>query len=337
MFVKQRIRTNIRIVVALAVATVVLAISHASLASAQTANTLKISPVRTDIEVKPGETKTVQTTVTNLTNDPVTVRASTNDFVSGDERGTPALILDDDKFAQSHSLKRFMALLSDVTIPANQAKTINVVITVPADAQAGGYFGAVRFSPTSPDGGGQVNLSASVASLILLTVPGAVTERLDLTDFTIQQNGTTGSIFHSSEGIQASVRFENKGGVQIGPFGKVSVKKGNAVVYEADFNNKNPRDVILPEGARRWDIPLEKMSGFGQYTVMGTFTYGLQNQTIEVTQSFWVIPTWVIIAAIVGVLVLVGLIVGIILAVRRSKRKGRITLGGHGHRTHRRS
>ncbi|MEO5950599.1 MAG: DUF916 domain-containing protein [Candidatus Saccharimonadales bacterium] len=286
-----------------------------------TANTLKVSPVRTDIEIKPGENKTVKTTVTNLTSLPITVSPIENDFVSGDERGTPSLILDANTYAPTHSLKRFMTPLPSVTIPPKQAKTINVVITVPLSAQAGGYFGAIRFAPTSPDGGGQVNLSASVASLILLSVPGNTVEKLALTNFDIQQNGMTGSNFSSLDNLQATVRFENKGNIQIGPFGKVSVKQGDKVVYDTDFNTKDPRDVILPDGARRWDIPLSNTGGFGQYTVIATFTYGKNNQTIEVSKSFWVIPQSLIIAAGIGIIIFIGIIIIIWLFIRKRRSR----------------
>lgn len=284
-------------------------------------NTLKITPVRTDIEIQPGESKTIQTTVTNMTDTAITVSPIQNDFVAGDEWGTPALILDADEYAPTHSLKRFMSPLSDVTIPAKQAQTIEVTITVPQDAQAGGYFGAVRFAPTSPEEGGQVNLSASAASLILLTVPGDLVENLDLTNFDITQDGKAGAFFSTANNIQAAVRFQNKGNVQVGPIGKVSVKQGDTVVYETDFNNKDPRDMILPDSARRWDIPVNKIGSFGKYTVVATFTYGQKNQTIEVSKSFWVVPTVVIIATIIIVLLIVGLIIGIWLFLRGYKRR----------------
>lgn len=339
MLVKERVLANVRIMIAMAVimmlaaTAIVLGNSHwAAAAETNAANTLKVSPVRTDIEIQAGTSKTVQTTVTNLTKAPITVRPIENDFVAGDESGTPALILDEGKFAPTHSLKRFMAPLSDVTIPAGKSKTIGVVITVPKNAQAGGYFGAVRFAPSTPDGGGQVNLSGSVASLILLTVPGKVTEKLNMTSFDIRQDGKAGSFFQSPNDLQASVRFENKGGLQAGPFGKVSVKQGDKVVYETDFNNKTPRDMILPDSARRFDIPLKKIESFGNYTVSATFTYGTKNQTIEVSSSFWVIPQFLIIATAVGVLVLVGLIVGIWMLIKSSRHRNRGLRGGFGRR-----
>lgn len=286
-----------------------------------TANTIKVTPVRSDIQVVPGASTTVQVTVSNLTNKAISVTPVSNDFVAGDDRGTPALILDADKFAPSHSLKRFMGPLAPATIPANQGKTFNVVITVPENADAGGYFGAVRFAPSDPDSGGQVNLSASVASLILLTVPGDISERLELEDFNVQQNGVNGTMFNTPDNIQASFAFENKGNIQVGPFGKLSVKQGDKVVYETDFNNKNPKDVILPDSSRRWEIPFENIGTFGNFDVIATFTYGATNQTIEVKQSFWVIPQWVIITAIIAVVVLIGLIVLTVWLIIRSRKR----------------
>ena len=328
----KRIQTSVKVVMVLAAAVVLMASPRAYAESVNTStNTLKVSPVRRDVEIKPGESKTVQVTVTNLTNEAITVHPIENDFIAGDERGTPALILDENKYAQTHSLKRFMKPLTDVTIPAKKGMTISVVISVPKDAQAGGYFGAVRFAPSSSTSGGQVNLNASVASLILMTVPGATVEKLALTDFNVQQNGKTGETFGSPDHLQVSARFQNDGNVQEGPFGKVTVVQDDKkVVYETDFNNKNPRDMVLPDSARRWDIPLKNIGAFGHYTVKATFTYGKTNQTIDVTKSFWVIPQMVIIAAVVGVVVLIGLIVGIWMFLRNYKRRILHKHGGSG-------
>ncbi len=296
----------------MAVATLVVAplggSQSASAADNGIVNTLKISPVRSDIEIKPGASKVAKITVTNLTDQSITVRPIENDFIAGDEKGSPALILDADKYAPTHSLKRFMSPLKDVVIPAKEARAVEVKITVPADAQAGGYYGAIRFAPTVTDDGGQVNLNASAASIILLTVPGDLVEKLNLTNFDVRQNGKTGWFFTDSKDFDLLARFENKGNVHAAPFGKVSVKKGSKVVYEADFNQGDPRDMVLPDYARRWEIPLEKIGAFGHYKVSATFTYGTKNQTIDVSKSFWVVPIWMIAAAIALVVLIIAII-----------------------------
>lgn len=298
--------------------------SDAGAVSAKTANTLKISPVRTDVEIQPGSRKTIQATVTNLADSPVRVTPVANDFVTGDEKGTPALILDETQYAPTHSLKRFMSPLAPVTIPARASKTINVVITVPAAAQAGGYFGSVRFMPSNPDDGGQVNLSPSVASLVLLKVPGAIAEDLRLTDFAVQKSGKTSVYFKDPADLSVLIRFENKGNVQAAPLGSVRVKKGKEVIYERKFNTDNPHDMILPDSARRWEVPLKDIGTLGRFTVVSTFTYGEKNQTVEVEEVFWVAPTALILGIIGGVvLMLSGAAAAIIFASKRAKSRHR--------------
>lgn len=284
-------------------------------------NTLKVSPVRSDIEVKPGMTKTIRTTVTNLTNDPMTIRPVGNDFVAGDERGTPALILDGQDFAPSHSLKRFMDPFDDVTIAPKESKNVMVIIRVPTSAQPGGYFGAVRFAPVASTHGGQVNISPSAASLILLRVAGEAPEKLLLTDFSVVQDGNSPVFLPSGDNVQLATRFQNQGSVQAGPFGKVSVKKGDEVVHETDFNPSDPREMVLPGSARRWDIGLGSIEGFGRYTVSAVFTYGKDNQTIEASKTFWVIPPVLVIGGIVGVLGVIGGGIAAVIGVRKRRAR----------------
>jgi len=325
MLVNRRILMNVRTVLGFVVA-VVLAVSAVAPAvnaqqSTSTANTLKVSPVRSDVTIEAGKSDEVPVTITNLTSSDVVVSTIENDFIQGDENGTPSIILDANEYAPTHSLKRFMLPLGNVTVPANGSVTVKVTISVPSEAQAGGYFGALRFAPATPDSGGQVNLSASVASLILLTVPGPVTEQLNLTDFTLQQGSKAGTDFRTPNDLKAMFRFENKGNIQLGPFGKISVTKGKDVVYDYDFNQDIPREVVLPDGARKWEVPLKNIGDFGHYTVHATFTYGTSNKTIEVERSFWVIPTAYIIAAIAIIVLLIAGIVSLIFWLKGRRKR----------------
>lgn len=328
---KKYIRKTLGLAVIAVFAFSLLSVSPSFAQSATTStNVLKASPVRTDITVLPGASKTVQMTVTNLTNSPVVVSSIENDFVSADEKGSPALILDANTYAPTHSLKRFLTKIPDTTIPALKSITVNLIVTVPAGTQAGGYYGAVRFTPATNADGGQVNLNPSVASLVLLTVPGPTVEKLNLTNFDVQQKNHTGTTFFNGDDISVLIRFENKGNIQEGPFGKISIKNGKNVVYETDFNVTTPRDQVLPDSARRWDVPLKNISGFGYYTVTGTLTYGQVNQTIDISKSFWVIPQAYIIGAIIALVVVIGIILFLVFFVRgRMKRRLRNKIRGN--------
>jgi hypothetical protein len=127
------------------------------------------------------------------------------------------------------------------------------------------------------------------------------------------------SIDESYDGL---ANLPNKGNVQVGPLGKVSVKKSGKVVYETDFNNKNPRDMVLPDAARRWDIPLENINSIGKYTISATFTYGQKNQTTEVIKTFWVVPKY---AIIITAVILIGIVVAVLMAVKfiSKRRRGK--------------
>lgn len=317
----KRLQQGVIIAMLLAVAAVLQGASV--FAQSASADSLKISPVRTDIAMDPGETKTIKVTVTNPSTDTVVVRPVQNDFIAADEKGTPALILDETSYAPKHSLKRFMKSMGNVTVPAKSTVTVELTLEVPASAEPGGYFGALRFAPVNPAGGAQVNLDANLASIILLRVKGEVSERLTLTDFSVQRGGTARTFFRSGEDMALALRFQNDGGVQLGPIGRISITQGNNIVYETNFNNRNRQDMILPDSARRWDVPLGQIEGFGRYTVTALFTYGSKNQSIEVTKTFWIIPTWVMIAVGVIFLVIITGIVMIIHVIRRRHRAKR--------------
>jgi hypothetical protein len=284
-------------------------------------NSLKISPVRSDLSINPGTSAKVPVFVTNVTGNTVTLQAIENDFIAGDEKGTPSIILDANKYAPTHSLKRFMLPITNITLAPDQTKEVDVTIQVPQSAQAGGYFGAIRFAPANLDGSNSVNLSSSVGSLILMTVPGDFVEKVNLTNFDIQQNGGTGSNFRTPNDLQLFIRFENKGSVQLAPFGQIYVKKGTKTVYTSNFNTVEPKDTILPDSARRWTVPIKNLGKFGKYTVGATFGYGSKGQTIDISKTIWIVPTTYIYGGIAAVVIFIALIVFIVIFLKGYKKR----------------
>ena len=286
-----------------------------------TANSLQVSPVRSDVTIAQGKSGKVPVYITNLTDNTVVLKAIENDFIAGDEKGTPSIILDENKYAPTHSLKRFMLPLPNVTLAAGETKEVDVTIQVPSSAQPGGYFGALRFAPASIDGSQNVNLGSSVGSLILMTVPGTYVEKMTLTNFDIQQNGGTGSNFRTPDDLQLFIRFQNQGSVQEAPFGQIQVKKGKTTVYTSKFNTEDPKQTILPDSARRWTVPLKGFGKFGKYTVSATFGYGVKGQSIDISKTVWIIPSAYIYGAIGAVILFILIIVGIIWGLKSYKRR----------------
>ena len=274
-------------------------------------NAQKISPVRTDLVIDPGATKTVDLFLQNITDKVSRLHPIVNDFTvrPGNETGQPDIILDEDKSAPTHSLKQFVKPLQDITLQPGEQKTVTVTITVPAGSAGGGYFGAVRFEPASDDANRQVNLSGSVGSLLLVKVPGDIKEDLRLISFDVRKgdNSKNASSFYTSKkGLKSVARFESKSNVQLQPFGKVILKnQSGKVLSTTEINNTEPRGNVLPDSIRRFEIDLDKAGSFGKYTIEGNFGYGSSGQLLTGKKTFYVVPVAILIVAIVLIALIV--------------------------------
>jgi hypothetical protein len=190
-------------------------------------NGIKISPVHSDMTINPGQSVTLDVFVTNVTAQAATFQVIANDFTaSGDESGDPAVLLNPKDSAPSHGLKQYIAPIDNVTIKPQESKDIKVVISMPANVAPGGYYGAVRIAPASTQlqSGKNIALSASVASLILVKVPGDLKEQVSIASFDARSGDRSRSIFIHNNDINGVVRFQNEGNIQEQPFGKIVVK-----------------------------------------------------------------------------------------------------------------
>jgi len=303
-------------------------------ASGQGGNALRISPVRTDTEIAPGSSKTTEVYVENLTTEPAVLHAIVNDFVaSKDESGTPSIILDENKSAPVRSLKQYVAPIADFTLQPSERKMIPVVISIPKGADAGGYFGAVRFAPASNNANKMLTLSASVGSLFLVKVPGELKEEASISSFEIRRNDMVmlSPVLTSKKDLKGVIRVQNNGNVQLQPYGKVLLKKAGKVVATYEINNEQPRGNVLPDSIRRFEFNLDKLGSFGKYTLEANLGYGSKGQLLTATKTFYMIPVGALIA--VGVIV-VAIVVAIFVLPRMIKnynaRVIRKATGGRG-------
>src|SRR5487761_1287420 len=95
-------RRHVRLSLTTMVTALLVMLSSAPLAAAVTkpavtigpGNGLRVSPVRTDLTISPGQTQTVTVTVTNVTSAPAIFQGIVNDFVANpNESGAPALLM----------------------------------------------------------------------------------------------------------------------------------------------------------------------------------------------------------------------------------------------------
>jgi hypothetical protein len=282
----------------------------ATVPAAGSANGMKVGPVRTDLVMNPGETKSVPVYVQNITGANEALKPLVNDFTADNtETGTPALLLNGE-INKAHGLKQYISAPGTFTVAPGDQKSIDVTITLPKDIAPGGYYAAVRFTQASLSTANNVNLAASVGSLILVRVAGDVTEQMSIASFSVSKGdkGKASSFLTTNKGLQANVRFKNSGNVQEQPFGKVTLKKGSKVISSTEINDFFPRGNVLPDSIRKFTVPLKKVGSFGKYTIVGSFGYGQKSQLVTAETSFYVIPLAMIILIVVIILLILFLI-----------------------------
>lgn len=312
-------------IVALVFSTLIVTVSAATSSGANSTtgagNGIKISPVHSDLTIKPGSSATIDVYVTNVTAKAANFQVILNDFTAGgNESGNPAVILNPNESAPSHGLKKYMEPVGNIAVEAQETKNVKIVIDIPTGTAGGGYYGAIRIAPAGAtnNNGKNITLSASVASLVLVKVPGDIKEQVSIASLDARVDDKSRSIFTSKKNIQGVVRFQNEGNIQEQPFGKLQIKNiTGKTVQTVEINNTDPRGNVLPDSIRKFSVPLKGLSSFGRYTVSGSFGYGSNGQLVSANSTFYIIPIPVL---IVLVLLVVAIIVAIFELPRAIKR-----------------
>lgn len=301
-----------------------LVISHGATAAKSGGAGQRVSPVRSDLVIEPGGSKTVNVFVENITGHKATYKVIFNDFVARDESGAPALLLNGQS-NDKHGLSRYMSAVDSVTVAAGKQKQVEVHVNIPKGTAGGGYYGVVRFAQqVAPGSNGQaanVSLSPSTGSIILVRVPGDVVEKMNLASFDAKKGGVSHVVFTSGKGIYASIRLQNEGNIQEQPFGKVILRHSGKAIETHEINPGDQPGNVLPDSIREFKVPLKKVSSFGKYQLEGSFGYGQSSQAITGKTTFYVIPLWLILIGVLVILVILFLIFGLPKIVRSYNRR----------------
>lgn len=278
-------------------------------AQSSVANGFRISPVRSELTINKGAKSKISITIENPTSVPTTARLVINDFIaSEDESGQPRLILDDNAPLPKNSFKFLVNKIPDINLGPKENKTFDVTVSVPADANSGGYYGAIRFVPIA-DQKSNVGLTASVGTIVLVTVPGNLKQQLKLTQLSAASPDGKASSFMFKGDVSVLTRLENTGDIHVKPYGKVIVKDlFGKEVASYEFNNTEPRANILPGSTRKFVDKLPKRKWLGRYTIESSLAYSQGGGDLVLGKAnFWYLPLWSVVALVVLVLLVVGL------------------------------
>lgn len=267
---------------------------------------LEISPPLLELSAKPGQTVVANIRIRNITKGELVVNGKVDDFGAKGEEGEPQLLLDE-KEAGPYSLKFWVPSVPSFRLVSQEVKTAQVQIKIPNNAEPGGHYGVIRFTGTPPElEGTGVSLSASIGALVLLRVPGNLTEKLSVAQFYVSKEGTKGSFFESGP-LSLTQRIRNEGSVHVKPVGYVEVFNlfGKRI---AQLPISNPARNVLPASVRKFEQKLDNKNLFGPYTAKFSADYGDGKKLQSESLTFWVVPY-----KLIGLLMLFAIILLLIL------------------------
>lgn len=277
---------------------------------------IKISPVKVEDVVDPGQTYQGSLKVTNEANEDRTFYVYLKDFKAGDESGSPIIIAPGSE--EGYFLASWIDITADaIPLKAGEEVRIPYSIKVPEETGPGGYFGGVYFGTKPPklnlnsgDQGAGMSIAQQAGSLILLRVKGDVYEEAFVREFTTDKN-----YYSTPFDVKFITRIENKGNVHVKPYGAIRITDMFGREKETIVVNKQGGN-ILPKSVRRYNNEWSGKYGFGRYNAEIGLTYGQTvdkggqgMQSMVAYQSFWIIP-WKIIGPF---LLVIGLIFGLLL------------------------
>ncbi len=274
------------------------------------ASAVTFSPPTFDLRARPGQVLTQKLKLRNEASRPVSVAMTSASFAAKPETeasGIPDLY-PADEIRDGRGLGPWISFEhSKATLLPGERAEVSFSVSVPSEAEPGGYFGAVVMNALADEAAKEAGVTGAAAALVLLTVDGDVVEDLQLQEYAVPA-------------VSASlpVRFEallaNKGTVHERPYGEVTIRNAFGQVTAVLAMNRAENKSILPSTSRRFSAEWKRKKtndgasavvrqwqnfAFGPYSAELRLRFGESDRVLTATKRFWVIP-WLVMVFIAG-------------------------------------
>lgn len=261
---------------------------------------IQISPLTYNLEIKPGETKQAKIIVTNLNDTDLQYICEAEPFSGVSEEGAPDF--------SNTELREGVTTLADWiefesstkegTINPGLEKEINFSISIPVGAEPGGHYAAVfaKQIKKNAEGKTELGVSSRVGTLILVSVPGDVSQSAQITEFNYPKFVWTGP-------VSFKAKVENTGTVHYDSNVKLTADPLLGSDKEVDLGTHT----VLPANTRVFDGKWDNKYPFGYYKLTATATAGDGDAAVA-TGLLIAIPLVVVLPVLAGLILMVYLI-----------------------------
>ncbi len=260
-----------------------------------------VGPGKVDVTIAPGDSMTVDMTVTNRTGERHRFNITTEDARGSQDTTKTIELLGDDR--GPYSMKDYVSVpYKTFELDHNQRARIPVTITVPPNAEPGGLYGSVLIDTVAVDAvagdtagaAPQSAIVARIGTLFFITIPGAVEKDGELKGI----SAIPEQMFYQGGPINFGITFENRGSIHLAPYGEMRIK--NMFNEEVGYVQLDPW-FVLPKSLRLREVSWDRDFLFGRYTATAYINRSYDDIVDEKTFVFWVLP-WKPLAGIFAVL-----------------------------------
>lgn len=284
------------------------------------AKAMTISPVRLEISGDPGATVGGSFKVINDESEEKTLYTVFQNFEAMGETGSPSFV------TAKEGLATWINAPEQIKVAPGETKIVDFSVTVPADAEPGGYFAAIFLGTNPPaENPNQLSIGARIGTLLLFRVSGDVEEGASLLEF-----GTKDAKkWFSALPINYYYRFQNTGADRVMPKGELVIT--NTFGMETKTQNANPvQGNVLPKSIRRFELWWQKHSeeasakpqpenlgffssvkyqwnnfAFGRYVAHLDLKYGSTDETVSSTFAVFVFPWQLLVTELLGLAIII--------------------------------
>jgi hypothetical protein len=279
------------------------------IASAQIAGEgLTISPPLAELTINAGESSTQTIQITNPGTKSMEVYPLVMDFRAKGETGEPEFYLPskgEEKFFLSSWIKFSQ---SKISINPGQLVDFTYQINIPKDAEPGGHYGTIFFATQPPElgkGVSQVAITSMVGSLLLVKVPGVITESGTLQEFSVKK-------FYLKPPVVFTVKIANLGNIHFKPQGEITIKNWRGKEIDKLSINQTGGNV-LPNSVRKFEEKYDPNKTLvGRYSADLRVVYGAEGKVLTGELMFWVLPWWAIAIAVIVLALIIAAIVKLV-------------------------
>jgi len=266
---------------------------------------LKITPLTFKFNIEKGKSESSVVSIINPNQVEIKVISSVEDFLQGDEEGTPRFIKNE---VNEETLSDWIKIdNNEINIKPNEKKDISFEISVPQNAASGGHYAAIFFQNiNNQKEDNQISVAGRVGSLILITVPGDFSMSGEIVEFNQEK-------YYQKGPIDFGLRFKNTGKTHFQTSGIIKIK--NTLGKEIAILDL-PEHIILPDSIRKFETKWEAKNAFGRYEAIAEIKDGDGN--LKIAKDTFYIINWMI---IIPIIILLFILIAIILIIKRIKNK----------------